>query len=186
MTFLVALWLPILLSAVLVFLAAFAMWVVLPHHRTDFRPLPDEEALMGTLRSQGVEPGMYSFPWQEREEGHTESYLEKVRQGPVGILLVARPETRLTMTPALVQSFVYYVVIGTFVAYLGWHALGPGAPYLQVFQVVGTGAILAHAGAILPKAIFFSFSWSSAWKEVLDGVVYGLLTAGVFGWLWPM
>jgi hypothetical protein len=27
--------------------------------------------------------------------------------------------------------------------------------------------------------------WGTTIKEVIDGLVYGLLTAGTFGWLWP-
>lgn len=187
MAFLTALWLPILLSAVVVFFAAFVIWVVLPHHRNDFAPVPDEDALLASLRAQGVEPGMYSVPYHaDPETVKTEAYKEKVRQGPVALLLVGRPQDRLNMGPALAQSFVYYVGVGIFLAYLGWQSLGPGAPYLEVFQIVGTGAVLAYVGALFPKAIFFGSSWSSVWKETLDGIVYALLTAGVFGWLWPL
>ena len=60
-----------------------------------------------------------------------------------------------------------------------------GTEYLKVFQVMGTVAFLAYAGGVLPGAIWMGKPWSIAAKEVLDGLIYGLVTAGAFGWLWP-
>ena len=37
----------------------------------------------------------------------------------------------------------------------------------------------------VPAAIWMGKPWSVAWKEVFDGLLYGLVTAGAFGWLWP-
>jgi hypothetical protein len=37
----------------------------------------------------------------------------------------------------------------------------------------------------LAKVIWKGEPWSMVIKEVIDGLIYGLLTAGVFGWLWP-
>lgn len=183
MGFLAALWLPILLSTVLVFFAAFVMWTVLPHHRSDWSPLPDEEGVMAALREHGVGPGMYSFPFHGDRE--SEGYQEKVRKGPVGLMLVGRPEKRLSMAPALAQTFVYYLILAVFIAYLGWHALGPAADYLWVFRVVGTAALLAHAGTLPVRAIHYGFDWSQVLKEGFDGLVYALLTAGAFAGFWP-
>lgn len=184
MGFLIALWLPILLSAVLVFFAAFLMWTVLPHHRRDWSPLPDEDGVMAALRQAGVAPGMYSFPFHADRE--SEEYREKVRQGPVGLMLVGEPEKRLSMGTSLAQTFVYYLVIGVVVAYLSWHALGgPGADYLAAFRIVGTAALLAHAGTLPIRAIHYGFDWSQVAKESFDGLIYALLTAGAFAGFWP-
>lgn len=54
-----------------------------------------------------------------------------------------------------------------------------------MFRVTGTAALLAHCGALFPRSIWFGFSWRMTWMETVDGLVYALLTAGVFGWLWP-
>jgi len=35
------------------------------------------------------------------------------------------------------------------------------------------------------NAIWKGQPWSVTLKEIFDGLVYGLLTAGTFGWLWP-
>jgi len=34
-------------------------------------------------------------------------------------------------------------------------------------------------------SIWYRRSWSTTLKATLDGVIYGLLTGGAFGWLWP-
>ena len=57
--------------------------------------------------------------------------------------------------------------------------------YLKVFQVVGATAFLGYAAGQVPAAIWMGKPWIVAWKEVFDGLIYGLVTAGAFGWLWP-
>ena len=99
-----ALWLPILLSAVAVWVASAVIWMVMPHHKSDFRKLPDEDAALRALTPQRLVPGQYSIPY-------------------------------------------------------------------------GT--------ATVPEAIWFGRPWSVVVKGLLDALVYGLLTAGFFGWLWP-
>ena len=57
-----ALWLPILVSTVLVFVASSLVWMVLPHHRSDVKGLADEAAVMEALGHQALAPGLYNFP----------------------------------------------------------------------------------------------------------------------------
>jgi hypothetical protein len=181
-----SLWLPVVLSAALVFLASFVAWVVLPHHRADFAPLPDEGGILADLRSRELAPRMYSFPYPATgEEARSDAFKERVKAGPAGFLLLQRGEDRLSMGAALFRAFVFYLGVGVFVAYIGYVTLAPGTDYRTVFRVTGTAALLAHCGALFPRSIWFGFSWSMTWKEVADGLVYALLTAGTFGWLWP-
>ena len=51
---LTALWLVILVSAVIVFFASFIMHMVLGYHKSDYRKLPDEDRVTDALRSAGV------------------------------------------------------------------------------------------------------------------------------------
>lgn len=180
-----SLWLPILVSTVLVFIASFLIWSVLPIHKGDFRRLPSEATLLDTLRKQGAEPGLYLFPYAgDRAAMKDPEYVERMRSGPVGLLTLARPGMP-SMARNLSQWFVYVLVISIFVAYLASRTVPPGAQYLEVFRVAGTVAVLAYSAAAVPAAIWFWRPWKVVAKDVLDGVVYGLLTAGVFGWLWP-
>lgn len=72
-----------------------------------------------------------------------------------------------------------------FVAYLAGRTVALGTPYLEVFRVVGTAAFLAYGLANLANGIWRGQPWSTVAKEVIDGLIYALLVAGTFGWLWP-
>ncbi len=179
------LWLPIVLSTVAVFFASFLVWMVLPHHRSDWRRLPDEDAFSEVVRTTGAPPGQYSFPYcaSPREMNEPE-FKERREQGPVGtmVLFATGPPA---MGRSLTQYFIYSLIVSFMVAYLTGRTVEAGASYLQVFRIAGTTAWLAYSWALPPLAIWFGRSWSSVIKEMLDGLAYALLTAGVFATLWP-
>jgi len=179
------LWLPILVSTVLVFVASNLVWMVLPHHKSDARRLPDEAGAMDALGKQGLKPGLYRFPWaSSMAEMKDPAFVEKLNQGPVALLTVI-PSGPFNMGRSLGLWTGYLVVVGVSVAYVTGRVLGPGAHYLEVFRVAGTVAFLTYSGAHLPAAIWWGKPLGVAFKEILDGFLYGLLTAGAFGWLWP-
>ena len=184
MVALTALWLPILLSAVIVFVASSLIHMVLPYHRSDYRQLPDEDKLRATLRSAGLQPGLYIFPYCTHKEMNSPAAKEKYKEGPVGMMTVF-PSGPPAMPKFLSQWFGYCLVIGVFVAYLTGHTVASGAHYLTVFRVAGTAGFMAYGLGNLSNGIWKGQSWSVTLKEVFDGLVYGLLTAGTFGWLWP-
>ncbi len=179
------LWLPIVLSTVGVFLASFLVWMVLPHHRSDWQRLPDEDAFAEVVRTTGAPPGQYSFPYCANPREMNEPEFEERREkGPVGtmVLFATGPPA---MGRSLSHYFIYSLAVSFMVAYLTGRTVEPGAEYLQVFRVAGTTAWMAYSWALPPLAIWFGRSWSSVIKEMLDGLAYALLTAGVFGSLWP-
>lgn len=180
-----ALWLPILLSAVVVFVVSAMIWMAMPHHKKDFSPASDQDALMDGVRAGTPGPGMYYFPWAADGDQNSPEYKEEVRKGPVGILRVRDPQAALNMAPAMLKSVVLNLVIGVFVAYVATIALDAGAAYLSVFQITGTAAFLAYGFVGYQESIWFGLPASVAFKHSLDGLVYALLTAGIFGWLWP-
>jgi hypothetical protein len=184
MAFLAALWLPILLSAVSVFVASFIMHMVLPYHRNDYSPLPDEDKILSVLRSVSLKRGLYIFPFCTHKDMKSPAMVEKQKQGPVGFLTIF-PSGPPAMPKFLIQWFVYCLLIAFFVAYLAAHTVAPGTNYLAVFRVVGTAAFLAYGLGHLSNGIWKGQTWSVTVKEVIDGLIYGLLTAGTFGWLWP-
>ncbi len=184
MAFLAALWLPILLSAVIVFVASFIMHMVLPYHRNDYSQLPDEDKILSALRSVSLKRGLYIFPFCTHKDMKSPAMIEKQKQGPVGFLTIF-PSGPPAMPKFLIQWFVYCLLIGFFVAYLAAHTVAPGTNYLAVFRVVGTAAFLAYGLGHLSNGIWKGQMWSVTIKEVIDGLIYGLLTAGTFGWLWP-
>jgi hypothetical protein len=180
-----ALWLPILVSTVLVFVASSLVWMVLPHHRSDVKGLPDEAGVMEAIGKQPPPPGLYNFPHApDMKAMGTPEFVEKLKKGPVGMITMFATGP-INMGKSLGQWAVYVLVVSILVAYVTGRTLGPGAHYLGVFRVAGTVAAMAYASAIVPNAIWWGRPWGVTWKEVIDGVAYGLLTAGAFGWLWP-
>jgi hypothetical protein len=184
MVSLAALWLPIVLSAVFVFIASSIMHMLLPYHRSDYKPLPDEEKVTAALRSVGLTRGLYVFPFCTHKDMKSPAMAEKYKQGPVGTMTVA-PSGPPAMPKFLAMWFIYCLVIGFFTAYLTGHTVAQGAHYLAVFRVAGTAAFMSYGLANLSSGIWKMQPWSMTIKEVIDGLVYGLLTAGTFGWLWP-
>lgn len=180
------LWLPVVLSAVIVFIASALVWMASPHHKNDWKGLPNEDAVRAALNAQKPAPGQYMIPFaMGGQAARDPAVMKKLAEGPVGFITLVKPRTTLSMTPMLVQSFIFYLFVGGAVAYLTGRTLGPGTDYLHVFRVAGTTAWLAYGLGVVPDAIWFGRPWSSTIKHVLDALLYGLLTAGVFGWLWP-
>lgn len=185
MDFLTDLWLPILLSAVFVFIASTILHMLIPIHKGDYKKLPGEEKVLAEMRAHGLQPGEYMFPCaSSMKDMATPEMIEKCTQGPVGFMTVV-PSGPWAMGKNLVQWFLYSILISVFTAYVAHHALVAGADYLAVFRVTGTVAILAYAFANVPNSIWRGTPWSITLKFAFDGTVYGLVTAGAFGWLWP-
>lgn len=181
---LVSLWLPILLSAVIVHAAGFVAWAVLPHHRSDWVRLPDEESFLRTLRGLGVVRGQYVFPSAMTPEGAKDPDARaKLKEGPVGFLVITPGPPN--QGRSIGQYALFTLAVSFMVGYVGYAAIDAGADYLHVFRVLGTTAFLAYSAAEVPRAIWFGHTWSATFKSVVDGLVFGLLTGGVFGWLWP-
>jgi uncharacterized membrane protein (DUF4010 family) len=111
-------------------------------------------------------------------------FQEKLKQGPV-LVMTVMPNGRMSMTGNLVQWFLYCVVVSFFAAYVASRALPGGTEYLRVFQLIGATAFVGYTLALYQMSIWYRRSWSLTVKSTVDGLIYGLLTAGTFGWLWP-
>ena len=185
MTELHTLWLPMLLSAVIVFAVSSAIHMASPWHKSDYPKVPNEDRLMDALRPLAIPPGDYMVPRpSSRQEMRTPQFAEKLKRGPV-MMLTVMPSGPMSMGKNLTQWFVYCVVIGLFAAYVAGRALPVGAEYLRVFRFVGATAFLGYAAALWPMSIWYRRAWLTTFKGTVDGLIYALLTAGTFGWLWP-
>jgi hypothetical protein len=180
-----ALWLPILLSAVIVFVASSLIHMVLPFHKSDYRKLPEEEKVMDAIRAAGVTPGRtYHFPYTTHKEMNSPEMVEKFKRGPIGMITI-RPTGVPGLGEFLIQWFLYCIVVGIFVAYLTGRTRPAGTPYLEVFRIAGATAFLAYSVALIQDSIWKGEDWGVTFKHVVDGFIFALLTAGTFGWLWP-
>jgi len=186
MVSIMSLWLPILLSAVFVFLVSSFIHMVLPYHKGDFKKLPDEDGVMNALRNFNIPPGEYSFPRAESmKEMSSPEFKSKLEKGPAAFISVMKNEVP-SMTGSLILWFIYSIIVGIFAAYVAGRALEPGADYLAVFRFSGVTAFVGYSIALLQNSIWYKRAWSVTFKSMFDGLIYALVTAGTFGWLWPM
>jgi hypothetical protein len=185
MVSLMSLWLPILVAAVLVFIASALIHMVLGYHNNDFETVPKQDDVAAALRPFAIPPGEYMLPRPPSpKEMRSPEFVEKLKKGPV-VSLTVFPNGPFAMGPRLAQWFVYCAVVGVFAAYVASRTLGPGTEYLHVFRVTGTVAFAGYGLAIVQAAIWFGRGWPTTLKSVFDALIYGLLTGGAFGWLWP-
>lgn len=179
------LWLPILVAAVLVFIISSIVHMVLPLHKSDYARVPGEDEIAALMRAKGVKPGAYMFPHcTDMKDLATEEMKTKYEQGPVGHMRIL-PNGQMNLGKFLGSWFVYTILIGVVVAYIGGLALPAGADYMKVFQVTGATAFSIYGLAVIPESIWKGQSWVTTGKFIFDGLLYGLATAGAFGWLWP-
>jgi hypothetical protein len=184
MVSLVSLWLPILLSAVLVFISSSLLHMVLKYHRTDWTKLPSEDAVMDVLRP--VPPGDYMMPYSSGPEMMKDpAFMEKMKRGPMAVLTIMGGDMMTSFRKALAGWFVYALVVSVFVAHIAGGTLRSGTDYKRVFHVVGIVAFLGYGLALAQVSIWYGRKWSTTVKSLVDALIYGMLTAGVFGWLWP-
>ncbi len=182
---LTALWMPILLSSVIVFVVSSAIHMLLPWHKNDYAKLPREDDVMAALRPFALPPGDYMVPRPaSRQDMNSTAFAEKVKQGPVMVVTVM-PNGPMSVGRNLLLWFVYLIVVGIFAGYIAGRALPVGAHYLQAFRFVGAAAFIGYSLALWQLSIWFHRAWSTTIKGTVDGLLYALLTAGTFGWLWP-
>lgn len=180
-----SLWLPILASAILVFVVSSILHMVFKYHHKEFRQLPSEDETLEMLHSAGVTPGLYHFPYCASPNDMSKPEVaKKYARGPAGFLTVI-PSGTPNMGKYLVQWVLYTVLVGVFLAYLAGRTFGEGENYLTVFRFVGTAAFMTYGVGQIADSVWKGTPWSATGKNVFDGLLYALVTAGVFGWLWP-
>jgi hypothetical protein len=177
----VSLYLPILVSAALVWIASALVWMVFPWHKKDHSRTPDEEAVRAALKA--APPGLYSLPHCADHKAFKEPELrKKFEEGPIAMITIM-PSGMPTMGGKLLGSFIYYVVVGILCAYLLTRTAATNGTYLDIFRVTGTVAFIAYGVAYVQDSVWFGRPWSLTLKSSLDALIYAALTAGVFGWL---
>ena len=184
MDMLLDLWLPIVVSTVVVFVASTIAWMMLPHHKADMRAIEDEGPLDRALEEMKLEAGGYYLPnCSDKEKFKTEAFKKRWNDGPWAYVVIppGAPSFGKNMAITLLEFFV----ISVFIAYLASHALAPGAEYLQVFQIVGTAGVLAYVLGTIHHQYFQMRTTRHVLACAFDGLVYALLTAGVFAAFWP-
>jgi hypothetical protein len=177
--FLMALWLPIVITGVVLFFASSVAWTVLPHHQSDFDKLQNEDEVMAALRKINVADGIYQFPYMTHKDAQNAERMERYKQGPRGMLTLWPMHN---MGRNLGLTFVYFLVISTVTAYIAWSSIGPNAGFMKAFQITGAIGVLVFASSGQLNAVWFP---RRTLNDFIDGIVYGILMGLIFGLLWP-
>jgi Na+/melibiose symporter-like transporter len=175
------LWLPILVSAAVCWVMSAIIWAALKYHNRDYKRTADEDSVRAALK--GNEPGYYLLPYcLDPNELKNPEVKQKYEEGPLAYITML-PNGVPAMGGKLISMFIYFAIVGVLCAYFVSRTLGPDADYLAVFRVAGTVAFVANSFAIVPESIWFGRPWAMTIKNIVDALIYGLLTGGVFGWL---
>lgn len=184
MTPLFALWLPILLSSVAVFVVSSLIHMMSPWHKDDYPGVPDEDAFGNAIRPLSIPPGDYMVPRPlKRNDMNTPEFKEKVNRGPNVMMTVIGNGPR-PMGRYLGGWFAYVLVVTLFAAYVAGSILPAGAGY-GIHKYIATTAFTGYVLALWQMSIWYHRKWSTTLKATLDGLIYAVVTALIFGWLWP-
>src|ERR1051326_1954506 len=115
------LWLPIVLSAVTVFIGSSIIWMALPIHKHEYKKLGDKEpAVLDAVRSWGLGGGMFMFPFCDPKDRNSPQAKEKSAKGPWGVMMLR--DKPWSMGPLMAMWFINLLLISAVVAYIGRHA----------------------------------------------------------------
>jgi hypothetical protein len=186
MTALTALWLPILVSAVAVFVLSSIIHMTPLWHKNDYPRYAKEDGVLDALRPMAIPPGDYLMPRPANPaEMRSPEFQEKMKRGPA-ILLTVMPPWSGSLVSNLSWWFVYCIVVSTFAGFIAGSVLPPGAPSLSALcRFAGTTAFLGYTLAIWQMSIWYRRSVAMSLKASFDGFIFALVTCAVFGWLWP-
>jgi hypothetical protein len=179
-----ALWLPILVSAVAVFIVSSIIHMVSPWHKGDYPKLDNEDALADAVRPLNLPPGDYMVP---RPRGtadmKSDTFKEKVNRGP-NLILTVIPNGPRSMGTYLFGWFIYILVVTIIAAHIGGALAGAGDRHFGIHGV-GIIAFIGYTVALWQMSIWYHRKWSTTIKATVDGLIYAVVTFLVFASFWP-
>jgi len=186
MNALLVLWLPILLSAVVVFVISCLVHMVIKWHASDYTSLANEDTVRAALRAGNPAPGRYVLPHcREMKDMGSEAMQQKYREGPVGHLTLL-PNGTPNLGKYLGLWFVWSLVIAIVAGYLASRLIGWDHSHARAAgKLVGAVTFIAHGFGTVTESIWSGRPWSSSVKYLLDAALYAIGSALVFCWLWP-
>ncbi len=179
------LWMPILLGSVLAWIASATVHMALKYHNSDYKQLPNEDEVAAAIRRGSPQQGVHSIPHcSDMGKLKDPAMQAKFTNGPVAFVTIF--SSGLPPMGKLVgQQILYFLVGCTLIACVATHVLPAGAAYMSVFHFVAAVGFLAFGWAVVPFSIWYGHTWSSTAKYLLDALIYALVVAGSFAWLWP-
>lgn len=182
---LIDLWMPILLGGVLAWVSSALIHMALKYHNSDYRQLANEDDVAASIGRGSPRPGLHSIPFcVDMAKMNEPAMQEKFATGPVAFVTVF-PNGMPAMGKLVGQQMLYFLLGCVLIGWCATLALAPGTAYTNVFGFIAPVAFLAFGWAVVPFSIWFGHPWSTTLKYLLDALIYALIVAGTFAWLWP-
>lgn len=180
-----SLWLPVVVSAVAVWLVSAVLHMVLKYHRADFKQLADEDAVAPAVRSAAPAPGVYVIPYcSDMSKMKDPAFVKKYEDGPVALITLMR-RGMPNMGKLLGLWFLFCFLVSFVTGYVARHTLGFDTDPLTVLRITGTVAFIGYGFGYVQDSIWHGWPWSNTVRGLLDALIYGLVTGLVFRFLWP-
>lgn len=180
-----SLWLPVVVSAVAVWILSAILHMALKYHRADYKGLSDEGAVADALRKAVPGPGVYMLPWcSDNSQMKDPAVRKKFEDGPVALITVMRSGAP-AMGKNLLQWFLYCFLASFLVGYVARHTLTAGADCMLVMRVTAAVAFAAYTFGYFHDSIWQGIPWSNSIRGIIDAIVYSVATGAIFCWLWP-
>lgn len=182
---LIPFWLPILLSAVFVFVASAVVNMALKFwHAPDYRGFSNEDEIAVAIRKGNPVPGVYAIPFCDAASMKDPAVQEKFRRGPVAKINLSA-NGMVGLGKLLGLWFAFCLLVSIACAGLAAHALPPHPGTHSILHAIGLAALLGYSFGEIPNLIWRGQPWIVTCKYVIDGLVYAVITAATFAWLWP-
>jgi len=179
------LWLPILVSLVVVFIISSFIHMASPWHKSDYPKLANEDAVMDALRPLNLPPGDYMMPRpSSMAEMKSPEFIARVNRGPK-VLMTVMPNGPAKMGGSLLGWSLFILVVTFVGAHVASAVLPPGARSHDIFHTIGLFTFAAYAFALWPLSIWYGRGWGITIKSTIDGLIYAVATGLIFMWLWP-
>ena len=180
-----SLWLPILATAVLIFVASSLIHMVFKWHNSDYKKIANEDEVRAAIRASAPVPGQYVVPHcMDMKDMGSEEMKKKFLEGPIAFMTI-RKNGLPNMGSALTSWFIYSLLVACVAACVACETLGLNANPRQAGHLVGVISFMTYVGGSIQMGIWMGKPWSSVAKDVLDGLIYGVISGLTFMWLWP-
>ena len=185
MTPFTSLLLPIVLSAVGVFLLSSIIHMAMPWHKGDYVRVPDEDRVADALRPFNIPPGDYGMPNPMTEAGgRNPDFMAQMSRGPVVVMTVVQPGP-FSMGRSITTWFLFCLLVSAIAGAMAGTVVAPGGNDHAIFHQAGMVSFLSFTLGAWPLSIWYHRKWSTALKGTFDGLLYGVATGLIFTWMWP-
>lgn len=182
---LMQLWLPILLSGIFCWFASALIHMLIKYHNFDYKKLSNEEQVGDALREGNPKPGLYHMPHcTDMKEMNNETMQAKFKKGPIAMISVFE-NGMPPMGKLLAQQLAFFLGGCFLIAYVATLSVTPSVEFIVVFRFIMIISFITFGYGLIPESIWMGRPWATCLRYLLDALIYAVIVAATFAWLWP-